>query len=61
MLIKWINKAIKHNNFSQKSTKNFFPTVLVIYLYYNEYEEGISEFTELPETGLTKGLIPCNM
>ncbi len=58
MLIKWINKAIKYNNFPQHTNK-LFPTVLTVYLYYNEYDESIADFTELSQVGLTDGLIKC--
>lgn len=56
ILLKWMTKAINHQNFPQN---NYFPTVLVVYLFYNDYTEKIIEFTELPQTNMTKGLFTC--
>ena len=58
MLIKWVEKAIEHTKF-YKNKNQLFPTVLTVYLYYDGYDEGIDNFMELSQKGLTKGLIPC--
>lgn len=56
-LTKWVEKAIDHKKFPKNNLH--FPTVLTVYLYYNEYNESVSSFTKLSEDGLKDGLIPC--
>jgi hypothetical protein len=59
ILLKWVDKALSHDIFPQNE-KNVCPTVLTVYLYYDEYYEGISDFMELKQYGLTNGLKPCS-
>ena len=58
LLIKWILKAFKHENFPI-NMDNYFPTILVIYLFYDEYDEHIVEFREVSQENLPKELLPC--
>lgn len=58
MLIKWIDKALAYNSFPPNN--KIFPTVMTVYLYYNEYDQTINTFKELSQEYLTKGLMPCH-
>ena len=57
LLIKWINKALIYEDFPKN--ESYFPTVLTVYLYYNNYDERVCEFKELSQLNTTNGLIPC--
>lgn len=58
MLIKWIDKALAYNSFLPNH--KILPTVMTVYLYYNEYDQTINTFKELSQEYLTKGLMPCH-
>jgi len=58
LLIKWVEKALKHDQIPPSNL--YFPTVLTFYLYYNEYDHTVGEFKELSQTNMANGLIPCH-